>query len=545
MDREINANSIRALDEQIIHLQRSRNSLLNVARIPPEILGHIFRFNIKPKASNGPFAGLGKRAYNFLFVCHHWFEVARRIPDIWSFWGNSLEDWERQYPRSGPSPLDLVLDGVAHRIWPFGNNLQDALRGYAARDAIRTVHLRDDNMQLLTTIISTLTPEDDGARASGIESIALDGATGDSFRSRHSPPTSGTDTSDFFSRRRFPNLRNLSLSGYLKISPWSWDCLKSHTGMLVNLSVSSISYSSTPTTSQILSLLASNPNIQNLTLALSEDDGDKENGSKSRVPLRHLENLTLEGGQHHIFLILRQLELSEKVDRTRLEFYGGTSDDVKEVTVPYIRDCLGRDPRFKDRLGIFVETYCARILLRVSVVGVGYHGPDHLPRQGPSHTIAMTLWSPDEGERLCVDILALLPQERVVYFETSLSMTATKEVVVAMPNLEALCLVDTEYPDEFLLPNPDGPNAHMKLVPSMRRLYLRDTRMRVHRRDWSPLVRYVTRQTSGNHPFSLVLVGECTHICSKAAKEIQGLVEEFVCDRDPGCSINTCGRSSL
>jgi hypothetical protein len=545
MGREINANSIRALDEQIIHLQRSRNALLNIARIPPEILGDIFRLSVKPKTADGPFAGLGKDSYNFLFVCHHWFEVARRIPDLWSLWGNSLEVWERQYPRSGPCPLDLVLDGVAHRIWPFDSALQDALRGYAARDAIRTVHLRDDNMQLLTTIISILTPEDDGTRDSSIESIALDGVTVDYFRTRHPPPTNGVDTSDFFSRRRFPNLRNLSLSGYLKISPWSWDCLKSHTGMLVNLSVSSISYSSIPTMSQILSLLTSNPNIRNLTLALSEDDDDSRSGSKSRVPLRHLENLTLKGGQYHIFLILHQLELSERMDRTRLEFYGGTSDDVKEVTVPYVRDYLGHDPRFKDRLGIFVDTYCARILLRVSVVGVGYHGPGQLPRQGPSHTFDVTLWSPNEGEKLCVDILALLPQERVVYFETSLPMFATKEVVVAMPNLEALCLVDPKIPDGFLLPNPDGLNAHTKLVPSMRRLYLRDTRMRVHRRDWSPLVRYVTRQTSGNHPFSLVLIGEHTHICSKAAKEIQGLVEEFVCDRDPGCSISKCGTMSL
>jgi hypothetical protein len=46
MDREINLDSILALDAEIIRLKRTRNSLLNIARIPPEILGHIFRFNI-------------------------------------------------------------------------------------------------------------------------------------------------------------------------------------------------------------------------------------------------------------------------------------------------------------------------------------------------------------------------------------------------------------------------------------------------------------------------------------------------------------------
>ena len=139
MDREINAKSILALDKQIIHLQRSRNSLLNVARVPPEILGHIFRLGVKPKAADGHFAGLGKRTYNFLLVCHRWLKVARSIPDLRNFWGNSLEDWGRQYPHFGPSPLDLVLDGIAHRIWPFGSKLQGALRGYAARNAIRMV----------------------------------------------------------------------------------------------------------------------------------------------------------------------------------------------------------------------------------------------------------------------------------------------------------------------------------------------------------------------------------------------------------------------
>jgi hypothetical protein len=150
--------SILALDKQIIQLKRSRNSLLNVTRIPPEVLGHIFHFNVKPKASDGPFAGLGERSHNFLRVCHHWSEVSRRTPELWSFWGNSLEDWERQCPHSGPYLLDLVLDRVEHRDGGFDGGLQDVLRDCAGRGAIRKVHLRDDDVQLLTDIISTLTP---------------------------------------------------------------------------------------------------------------------------------------------------------------------------------------------------------------------------------------------------------------------------------------------------------------------------------------------------------------------------------------------------
>jgi hypothetical protein len=137
---------------------------------------------------------------------------------------------------------------------------------------------------------------------------------------------------------------------------------------------------------QICSVLASNTDIRNLMLALStfKIDDDSESGSKSRVPFRHLEDLTLKGEPHHVFPIPHQLALSERVDRMRLEFYCRTSNEVREVIVLHIQNYLHRhDPRFEDRPGIFIEVSGDPTLLRASVIGVGYDGPDRLPQQGP------------------------------------------------------------------------------------------------------------------------------------------------------------------
>ena len=57
VDRGIHADFILALDKQVVQLKRSRSSLLNVARIPLEVLGYTFRFNVELKAGGGHFAG--------------------------------------------------------------------------------------------------------------------------------------------------------------------------------------------------------------------------------------------------------------------------------------------------------------------------------------------------------------------------------------------------------------------------------------------------------------------------------------------------------
>jgi len=126
MGREVNAESIRALEKQIeegkgdiIKLKRARNSLLNIStRVPPEILGDVFAWCLVREVDRSlysllHFDGLQKGSHNFLLVCHHWFEVASRTPELWGFWGNSLREWEKYHRHwAGASPLDLSSEGI-------------------------------------------------------------------------------------------------------------------------------------------------------------------------------------------------------------------------------------------------------------------------------------------------------------------------------------------------------------------------------------------------------------------------------------------------
>jgi len=142
---ETNIESILALEEQIrvydeahTKLKRSRNSLLNVSKLPPEVLGNIFHWNTAPK---GDFGGLEEGSHNFLLVCNHWFEVASSTPEVWSFWGNNPKGWAQWCRRSGTAPLDLVLD-VNYDDGSFGAALFEVLQDRAARDTVRRIHLR-------------------------------------------------------------------------------------------------------------------------------------------------------------------------------------------------------------------------------------------------------------------------------------------------------------------------------------------------------------------------------------------------------------------
>jgi len=526
MGPEANADSIRALEKQIeegkgnmIKLKRDRNSLLNISTlVPPEILGYIFVLSLG-RENAWYFDGLEKGSYNFLLVCHHWFEVASHTPELWSFWGNTLQDWKKRHHRSEATPLDLVLFGDESDPGVlFDEPLQNAVRSRVTQGTIRQVHLTSNDGELLADIISSLTPDDDGSKNENIESIIL---------ASYGHIT--VDISDFFARSRFSKLRSLDLGGNLRIS--SWNHLASLTTVLTTLSLhpSGLLSPLTLTASWLFSILTSNPTLQDLTLSdvTLLDDVD---GSTVKVQLRSLKTLALKGEFRHLSILLRRLILPEMLDKLDLVVSDPTVDEISQTLAPYIQDYFRRDPRFKGRLGVYASSSHDHISVAVGAV----HTRTTIPGLKPPRVLLAVLTNhppPDVLEQLLINLITLVPRDRVVFFDGDTDARVPQELFFTMPNIETLCLTGLLLSEGFLQPDPAGPHANTKLFPSLQSLCLEDPIFQ-NKDDWSHLMTYLVHQTSDGQAISLEVVGDFPHGCPEMMRGIRGLVKEFTHHRD-------------
>lgn len=545
MDHEANIHSIRVLEKQIaegngdtIKLKRTRNSLLNIStRIPPEILGYIFVWSLPGEQGlslDSPllFEGIRKGSYTFLLVCHHWFQVASRTPELWAFWGNTLQDWRSRHHRSRYAPLDLVLCGKHCDIFEsFDQVLQDAVHSRVLQGVMRRVHLRSHDVDTLASIISSLTPDDEGHKNQNIESIVLQN-DGLSF----------VDVSKFFTRSRLPKLRLLELTGNLLFS--SWDCLF-RTTLLTSLSLDISEYSpSAPLSiSQLFSVLTSNPNLEQLILTdLAIPNVPDET---TQVPLRNLNLLSLTGEFHRIFALLRRLGIPETLDSMYLSGFDCTMEEVNQILVPYIRNHYQRDARFQETLGVC--SFSSPGSISISVNAIANH--DTAPAAKPP-TAAFTVVLADLAptailEQLLIDLIKLIPREHVVSFNANalLYMKPPEELFLMMPSIRTLYLSGVEVSKGFLQPDPDGPRANKKLLPALRALHLEDVTLTDN--DWGHLTTYLVHQTSNHQIVSLQVFGDSPCMPQAVVDEIRGLVGEFTYEQEKaGGGESPCSCSS-
>ena len=529
MGQETNIELIKALEKQIeggqgdvIELKRARNSLLNISiRVPPEILGTIFVWIVTREQddslfSTAHFARLEKGSHNFLLVCRRWFEVASSTPEVWAFWGRTLEDWSRRCHRVRGAPVDLVLDTSESSSEMFDSSLRDALRDLAARDRIRQIHFAGDEAYLLDAIASPLIPQgEDPQERHTIESII--------FQLSVIP----VDFSRFFLHSRLPNLRCLLIHGFLLQAPF-WDQLTLL--QTTRLSILSLQIKHAPlsiTTSQLFSILISNPNLRGLRLAYAALPDDSSESSV-RVSLRALRTIALEGEFARVFELLNRLDLPA-LDHTVLRLAALTTENLIKTLGPHMQGHFQRDLRFKGRLAAVVSYRNFFDGFSDSVHGCIDLAP-LANGVSPSASFSTTLIGPLSPQPATLgqtlDLLRFIPHEHVASLEVVGPLRVPEDLLVAMPNIETLRL--GTLPIRFLLPNREGPHANTDILPSLRSLHIENVTT-ILGANWEPLKTYLVHRTSEGRAISLH-VPDWSPMPPEVVEEIRSLVETFVYD---------------
>jgi len=464
MDREKNIDTILALEKRIeghdgygktiIQLKRTRNSLLNVSTLPPEILGNVFRWNVIPYYE---FLGLNKGSFNFLLVCHHWFYVASRTPELWSFWGNSTEDWTHRHTRCRTGPVDLVMNRGGHDL---DDQLRDALRDRATRDTIRQVHLCQHLGMLptLNSVISSTVVEGEELRSSSVESFIVETTYGPAV-----------DVTAFFSRYHFLKLRYLRLS---ECSISSWGLLKSRITTLTSLKLDR-GLSPIPTPSQLLSILSFNPLLRDLSLSPGpEPHPINDDRSSPSVPLRHLKDLHLRSDfLTATFWLLNRLELPDQMDTLDMFLFKCSPSDITQTLGPYFGDRVRRGSRFPGG-GLELSVAYGGSGFNLSIEST-YPVDDFVEvdwcARASVDTWGNTGTTQTAGEALemAFDFVSRLPLEEVTDLKTNLPILCSEELCVGMCNLTNLYLTEVDLSGRFPDPDIDGPQTFRELLPSL------------------------------------------------------------------------------
>ena len=513
MVREINFDSILVLEKQIeeheraiIRLKRTRNSLLTVSTLLPEILGNIFHWNVIPE---GDFGGLSKGSFNFLLVCHHWFEVASHTPELWRFWGNSIQDWAHRCARCGTGPLDLVLVGRAG--YELGDNVRDALQDCAARDIIRRVHLRDTCTKgLLNSVISSIVNKGEETRSTSVESFIVRSDGFDEF----------VNVSAFFSGYHLPKLKCLRLFGY-RIS--SWGLLESQTTALTTLELAGSEASPSQTLSQLLSILSSNPLLQDLALSHGVVD---DQWSSPSVPLLHLKRFHLTSDFRCAFLLLNQLELPEKIDDLILTLDECSPLGISQTLGPYLGDCVRRRGRFPGGgLGLLVNHTPSNLTFGARDAPQRYNSPQKVWYVEVLAGMSVEL-EDEEAGRLGLDLMAHIPREQVIRLQTTLPILRSEKLCVEMCDLAHLQLDGVDLSTLCVEQGVDRePHASKDLLRSLDHIVIVESTLSGD--DWSPFTHFLSRRAVAGNQISSLRLYDHPHIGGDVVESIERTVKFF------------------
>ena len=426
-----------------------------------------------------------------------------------------------------------MLDGGVDDEDHLNTTLRNVLQDRAARDTIRRVHLVADDSELSDSIISSLTANRGGLRSNSMESFIL-WNRGDT----------SVDVSDFFAHYLFPKLQRLDL---FNCAISSWDHLTFRTSVLTTLELNfdeDFDHDSpTPTTSQLLSILTSNPGLRKVQLSMCAIPEDGVEESSTPVQLHHLKELRLEGDLRHVFKLLHRLDFPRNMDKLLLTLHNCDVTDVSQIVGPYLRDHLRRRDRPQNGLGLWISSGTGYGVDHISLEagsadGINFSAPEWertdtfievaMPLEGAPHKRVI--------ERAALDLITYVPLDEVVYLRAYDIPAAMEDTNTRFPNLRVLSFSNMSLTTAFQNPNliADG-----KVFPSLKHISLKS--VDVGQGDWSPLTAFLACRVSSGNRLDTLEIADFSRMCSKVMKAIRSMVGELkVGSPGTACLCRTC-----
>lgn len=423
-----------------------------------------------------------------------------------------MQDWKKRHLRCPTAPLDLVFDGKQFEGCPLDESLRESLLDRAARGTIRRIHLVSEDSKLLGSILSPLTVSNDGIRTSSVESVVIWDESEDG----------AADLSDFFANHRFPKLQRLELDG-LMIS--SWDLIISRATVLTTLYLGCCYYSPPLTTSKLLSIFASNPTLQNITLFPSVIPEDGDGNSSTRAQLPNLRMLDLSGDGQHIFELLHRLDYPQNMDSLSIHLLGCMAEEVSQIVGPCLRDYLRRRGSSRGLWLSLLSTDAIELYLG-DVGGININFPSSRPALTKRFVKIKIGHMTDFPEctrwEVTLNLLEHLPHKDILHLQVEGEPICMKDVSARFPYIRAVQFVgrplDAVFRDLIL-------NTNEEIFPSLGRVIL--DQVVEGGGDWSALMTFLaSRASSGNQLDSLEIQGTFT-MDPKVEEGIRRLVRDL------------------
>ena len=300
----------------------------------------------------------------------------------------------------------------------------------------------------------------------------------------------------------------------------SWDLITSRTSVLTTIILDIHYHSPTVTSSQILSILRSNPSLREITLrggAVHCDGGDKS----SRVALAHLKILALSGVLEDGFPLLHHLDYPVKMDNLTLNVTDATINDISEKIGPYLRDHLRRRGRSRNGLGLY---FSSKDTIEFHVEDVG---ETDLSAPGTAWLARLVTTSIQLGqvppkdllEETLLNLVAHIPQEEIVYFKARGGPISTEAISTQFPYLRAMHFVETPLDVAF----PKSVLDRNRIFPCLQHLTLSVG----HNDNWKPLITFLDHLASSGNKLYTLEIGGCNEMKPKVEEGVRRAVREL------------------